>query len=181
MILHWNLRFHRQPTLSQKKIYKKFKKIVLTCQLLSPFYLKKPAGGSLGGSPDDFRLDVVAEPHGISLAFMSIAIVVFGLGCWLHYSPVNRSLASRLHVARIPRIDSLTSSIEAEWFQIEFEFDSDGNSQPLYVYIDRVKRQRFFASLNLIKKRVHSSFDLGSGFFWQLSTNVLMYQKKEKL
>ena len=97
---------------------------------------------------------------------MSIAIVVFGLGCWLHYSPVNRSLASRLHVARIPRIDSLTSSIEAEWFQIEFEFDSDGNSQPLYVYIDRVKRQRFFASLNLIKKtRIHSSLDLGSGFF----------------
>ena len=153
----------------------------MTCQLLSPFYRKKTAGVSLGGSPDDFRLDVVAEPHGISLAFMSIAIVVFGLGCWLHYSPVNRSLASRLHVARIPRIDSLTSSIEAEWFQIEFEFDSDGNSQPLYVYIDRVKRQRFFASLNLIKKRVHSSFDLGSGFFWQLSTNVLMYQKKEKL
>ena len=100
----------------------------------------------------NFRRDVIAEPHCISLAFMSIAIVVFGLGCWLHYSPVNRSLASRLHVARIPRIDSLTSSIVAEWFQIEFEFDSDGNSQPLYVYIDRVKRQRFFASLNLIKK-----------------------------
>ena len=117
-------------------------------------------------SPDNFRQNVIAEPHGISLAFMSIAIVVFGLGCWLHYSPVNRSLASRLHVARIPRIDSLTSSIVAEWIQIEFEFDSDGNSQPLYVYIDRVKRQRFFASLNLIKKtNSYSSLDLGSRFF----------------
>ena len=87
---------------------------------------------------------------------MSIAIVVFGLGCWLHYSPVNRSLASRLHVARIPRIDSLTSSIVPEWFQIEFEFDSDGNSQPLYVYIDRVKRQRFFCQPQFNKKnRIH--------------------------
>ena len=116
-------------------------------------------------TPGDHR-DIIADPHGRSFAFMSIAIVVFGLGCWLHYSPVNRSLASRLHVARIPRIDSLTSSIEAEWFQIEFEFDSDGNSQPLYVYIDRVKRQRFFASLNLIKKtRIHSFLDLVSDFF----------------
>ena len=111
---------------------------------------------------------------------MSIAIVVFGLGCWLHYSPVNRSLASRLHVARIPRIDSLTSSIEAEWFQIEFEFDSDGNSQPLYVYIDRVKRQRFFCQPQFNKKtRIHSFLDLVSGFFWQISTNVSLYQKKK--
>ena len=132
------------------------KKIVWTCQLLSPFYRKKTRWGVSGGSPDDFRRDVIAEPHCISLAFMSIAIVVFGLGCWLHYSPVNRSLASRLHVARIPRIDSLTSSIVAEWFQIEFEFDSDGNSQPLYVYIDRVKRQRFFCQPQFNKKtRIH--------------------------
>ena len=124
---------------------KKNENFVWTCQLISPFYRKKnPLGGVSRGSSDDFCRDVIAEPHCISLAFVSIAIVVFGLGCWLHYSPVNRSLASRLHVARIPRIDSLTSSIVAEWFQIEFEFDSDGNSQPLYVYIDRVKRQRFF-------------------------------------
>ena len=152
---------------------KKIENFVWTC----PFYRKK----TRWGSPDNFRRDVIAEPHCISLAFMSIAIVVFGLGCWLHYSPVNRSLASRLHVARIPRIDSLTSSIVAEWFQIEFEFDSDGNSQPLYVYIDRVKRQRFFCQPQFNKKKPnsYSSLDLGSGFFWQIFTNVSMYQKKE--
>ena len=84
-----------------------------------------------GVSPDNFRQNVIAEPHGISLAFMSIAIVVFGLGCWLHYSPVNRSLASRLHVARIP---------------------------PLTVWPAASRRSGFKSNLNLIQMGIASHY-----------------------